>query len=120
MTKVAVYHDSADLELMSYRAVSGRKQAMGRTAGEALDALASQLPQEETGTLVIVRNLGPDQFFSAEQRSRLDELTELRRKAIAANSRLTAHDEAKLEQLVDAELRAATRRATALFHDMTG
>jgi hypothetical protein len=120
MTKVAVYHDSADLELMSYRAVSGRKQAMGRTAGEALDALASQLPQEETGPLVIVRKMGPDQFFSAEQRSRLEELTELRRKAIAANSRLAAHDEAELEQLVDAELRAATRRATALFHDLTG
>jgi hypothetical protein len=32
-------------ELMSYRAVSGRKQAMGRTAGEALNALASQLPR---------------------------------------------------------------------------
>jgi hypothetical protein len=44
----------------------------------------------------------------------------LRREAIAANFRLAAHDEAELEQLVDAELRAATRRATALFHDLTG
>ena len=39
MTKVAVYHESADPESMPFRAVSGRNQAMGRTAGEALDAL---------------------------------------------------------------------------------
>ena len=57
MTKVAVYHESADPGLMPYRAVSGRNQAMGRTAGEALDALASQLPQEDAETLVIVRNM---------------------------------------------------------------
>jgi hypothetical protein len=33
---------------------------------------------------------------------------------------MAAHDEAELDQLVDAERRAATRRATALFHDLTG
>ncbi len=37
MTKVAVYHESADPGSMPYRASSGRNQAMGRTAGEALD-----------------------------------------------------------------------------------
>ena len=55
MTKVAISHESTDPELMPYRAVSGRNQAMGRTAGEALDALASQLPREDAETLVIVR-----------------------------------------------------------------
>jgi hypothetical protein len=119
MTKVAVYYGSADPELMPYRAVSGRNQAMGRTAGEALDALALQLPQEDAETLVIVRNMSADRFFNAEQRSRLEELTALRRKAIAGNSQLTELEEAELEQLVDAELRAATERATALFHDLT-
>ncbi len=119
MTRVAVYHESADPELMPYRAMSGRNQAMGRTAGEALDALSSQLPSKDAETLVIARNMSPDRFFSDEQRSRLEELTALRRKAIAATSRLTAHEEAELEQLVDAELRAATKRATVLFHDLT-
>ena len=42
----------------------------------------------------------------------------LRREAIAGNSLLTAQEEAELEQLVDSEVRAATERATALFHDM--
>src|SRR5208337_600013 len=111
MTRVAVYHESADPESMPHRAVSGRNQAMGRTAGEALDALAAQLPQEDADTLVIVRNMSPDRFFSAEQRRRLEELMALRREAIAGNSLLTAQQEAELEQLVDAEVRAATERA---------
>ena len=118
MTKIAVYHEPADPELMPFRAVSGPNQAMGRTAGEALDALASQLSQEDTETLVIVRNLKPDRFFTAGQRSRLEELTALRREAVAGNSRLTAPEEAELEELVDTELRAATERATALLHDL--
>jgi len=100
MTKVAIYHESADPESMPYRTVSGRNQAMGRTASEALDALAEQLPQEDAGTLVIVRNMSPDRFFSAEQRRRLEELMALRHEAIAGNSPLTADEEAELEQLV--------------------
>ncbi len=118
MPKVAVYHESADPALLPYRAVSGRNQAMGRTAGEALDALASQLPQTHFETLVIVGKMSPDQFFSAEQRSRLQELMALRGEAIAGNSSLTAREEAELEGLVDAELRAATQRAEALSHDL--
>jgi hypothetical protein len=118
MTKVAVYHESTDPESMLYRAVAGRNQAMGRTAGEALDALASQLPREATDTLVIVRNLSPDRFFNAEQRSRLEELMALRREAIAGNSPMTAQEEAELKLLVDAKVRAATERARALFLDL--
>jgi hypothetical protein len=67
---------------------------------------------------VIVRNMSPDRFFSAAQRRRLEELMALRRQAIAGNSLLTAQEEAELEQLVDAEVRAATERATALFRDL--
>lgn len=119
MTKIALYHESADPQLMPYRAVSGRNQARGRTPGEALDALASQLPHESAETLVIVRNLKPDRFFSAEQRSRLEALTAMRRDALDGNLPLTALEAAELEQLVDAELRASTQRATALFHDLS-
>jgi len=48
----------------------------------------------------------------------LEELMALRREAIARNSIWTAQQEAELEQLVDAEVRAATDRARALFGDM--
>jgi hypothetical protein len=118
MTKVAVYHESADREAMAFRAVSGRNQAMGRTPGEALDALASQLSREDSDNFVIVRSMSPDRFFDAAQRSRLESLMALKREAIAGNARLTALEEAELEQLVDAEVRATTDRAAALFHEL--
>ena len=59
MTKVTVSKDNADTDKAGYRAVTARNQAVGRTAGEALDALASQLPTEDTGTLIIVRRPRP-------------------------------------------------------------
>jgi hypothetical protein len=119
MTRVAVFHDPADAESMPYRAVSGRNQAMGRTAGEALDALASRLPRDDADTFVIVRSMSPDRFFSTEQRRRLETLMTLRHEAIAGNASLSAQEEAELEQLVDAEVRAATERARALLDDLT-
>ena len=119
MTRVAVYHESTDPGAMPFRAVSGKNQAMGRTAGEALDALAAQLPREDADTLVVVRNMGPDRFFGTAERGRLEELMASRREAVAGKSVMTAREEAELEGLVDAEIRAATERAKALFHDLS-
>jgi hypothetical protein len=119
MIKVAVYRESPGVEPMPFRAISGKAQAMGRTAGEALDALALQLPSQEAETLVILRNMSPDRFFGAGPRSRLEELVALRREALAGHAVMTEQEEAELEQLVDAELRAATERATALHRDLS-
>lgn len=118
MTKVAVSHEPGSAESMPYRAVAGRNQAMGRTAGEALDALAAQLPVEDAQTLVIVRDLKPDRFFDADQRRRLTELMALRAEVLAGRATWNREDEAELERLVDAELRAATERAEALARDL--
>jgi hypothetical protein len=72
MTKVALLSEHADET--TFRAVSARNQAVGRTAGEALDALTTQLTPEDAETLIIVRSLVPDRFFTGEQRQRLQEL----------------------------------------------
>lgn len=118
MTQVSLIHDVVDPETMPYRAVAGRVQAMGRTAGEALDALAARLEPEDAKTLVIVRNLTADRHFTIEQRQRLEQLMSLRRHARDGHSAWTQDDEAELEQLVDAELRAATERAEALCREL--
>jgi hypothetical protein len=97
-------------EKNSYRAVAGEKESTGRTAGEALDALAAQLAEEESGTLVIVQQHRADEFFNATQQKRLGELLRLR----AAGSLLPA-DEQELASLIDAELDGARRRAGALL-----
>jgi hypothetical protein len=118
MTKVAVLSESVDAESMPYRAVSGRNQAMGRTAGEALDALTALLPKEDAETLVIVRDLKADRFFSAEQRRRMTELMALRTEVRFGRASWSNEDEADLERLVDAELRAAMERAEALAREL--
>ncbi len=74
MTRVTVLRDDADADQAAYRAVGGKAQAAGRTAGEAVNALAARLPEDEGGTLIIVRDLRPDRFFTIEQRRRLEEL----------------------------------------------
>ncbi len=51
MTKVAILPIPTEKGEVSYRAVAGDRQSHGRTAGEALDALTTQLSDEEASTL---------------------------------------------------------------------
>src|SRR5262245_49764939 len=103
---------------MAFRAVTISNQAMGRTAGEALNALTTQLPSQETDTLIIVRNLAPDRFFTAALRQQLDRLMASWRWARDAGECLFAAEQAELEQLIDGEVRAATERAAGLVHEL--
>jgi hypothetical protein len=118
MTKVAMFQENAGADEMPFRAVTVRNQAMGRTAGEALDALTTLLRNEETDTLIIVRNLGPDRFFTAEQRHQLEQLMARWRSARDAGESLSDAEKAELERLIDAEVHAATERASALLHEL--
>ena len=47
MTKVAILPVVDDGGGLSFRAVAGDRQSLGRTAGEALDALNAQFPRGE-------------------------------------------------------------------------
>ena len=119
MTKVIVLREGTGAEGATYRAVAGANQSMGRTAGEALDALTTQLSQEDADTLIIVRNLRPDRFFDAEQRQRLEHLMARWHAARDAGTPLPPDEQAELERLVDAELSATTQRAAAMRGDST-
>jgi len=107
MTTITILPEKAD----SYRALAGDKESTGHTAGEALDALTSQLAEDESGTLIIVQNHKVDEFFSAAQQERLAALMQQRR---AGN--LSTEDESELESLIEAELDGARRRAEALLN----
>lgn len=106
MTTITILPEQKD----RYRALSGDKESTGRTAGEALDALTSQLTAEATATLVILQTHKPDQFFNAAQQQRLTELMQLRE----AGS-LTTEEESELEDLVGAELDGARERAKGII-----
>ncbi|HEX6985751.1 MAG TPA: hypothetical protein VF170_10250 [Planctomycetaceae bacterium] len=118
MTLVAILPEPTD-DGVAYRAIAGTKQSLGKTAGEALDALTNQLPEEESGTLVVVQSQQPDQYFTAEQRRRLTELMDRWRAARDLSSSLPADEQAELDALADAELRASAARAAALARDLS-
>jgi hypothetical protein len=103
----------------TYRAIAGTRQSTGRTPGAALDALTPQLSEAETGTLVIVQQLRPDRFFTAEQQQRLAELMQRWRTARDQHTTLPPEEQAELEALVEAELRGATERAAAMVRGLT-
>src|SRR5579864_9510768 len=111
MTKVAILPIPTDKGVVSFRAVAGDKRSEGATAGQALDALTAQLSEEETRTLVIVQSGRPDRFFNAAQQQRLADLMACWRAAQKTGQQLKAEEQAELDALVEAELRASAARA---------
>ncbi|BAY16866.1 hypothetical protein NIES21_27000 [Anabaenopsis circularis NIES-21] len=65
----------------SYRAIAEDKHSVGKTAGQALDALNAQLDEIEFSALLIIQSFRLDSFFNAEQQERLSELMNLWRLA---------------------------------------
>lgn len=113
MTKVAILPEPAAEGKTVYRAVAGARHAVAKTVGAALDALTAQLPPEETGTLVVVQNHRPDQFFTLQQQQRLQELMGRWRVARDSGNALSSSEQSELNALVDAEVQASGERASA-------
>lgn len=119
MTTVAILPISNDIGEKSYRAIAGNKQSVGKTAGQALDALTAQLGETEFSALLVIQSFRPDPFFSADQQKRLSELMSLWRAARDRGQALPPEQQAELDTLVDAELRAATARTAALMQQVS-
>lgn len=115
MTTVAILPISAPGGEKSYRAIAGDKQSVGKTAGQALDALTAQLGKTEFSALLVIQSFHPDSFFTAEQQERLSELMSLWRLARDQGQALPPERQAELDTLVEAELRAATARTAVLM-----
>jgi hypothetical protein len=118
MTTVAILPVSDASGERIYRAVAGDKQSTGKTAGEALDALTAQLESDEFSTLLIIQSFRPDWFFSTEQQQRLSKLMNLWRTARDQGQSLPLEQQAELDSLVEAELKAATARTAALVQQL--
>ncbi len=118
MTTISILPEISGPAGTTYRAVAGKSQSVGRTPGEALDALTAQLPDSEASTLVVVQQMRPDRFFTEQQQQRLAELMAKWRAARDAGTPWPAEDQSELNSLVDAELQAATERAAALLRQL--
>ncbi|WP_448265875.1 hypothetical protein [Nostoc sp. DSM 114159] len=115
MTTVAILPTRDASGEKSYRAIAGDKHSVGKTAGQALDALTAQLGEIEFSALLVIQSFLPDAFFSAQQQERLSELMRLWRSARDRGQELLPEQQAQLDDLVEAELRAATARTGALM-----
>jgi hypothetical protein len=114
MTTVAILSTSDANGQTIYRAIAGDKQSVGKTAGQALDALTLQLGDEDSSsTMLVIQSFRPDPFFSAQQQ-RLSELMSLWQTAQSQGQELSQGQQSELDSLVEAELKAAAARSAAL------
>jgi hypothetical protein len=115
MATITVIPDDPRSTSAPYRAVAGDKQAVGATAGEAIDGLKAKLGNPQGTTLVIIQEMSPDALFTAEQRDRLAELMAMWRAARDAGNHLASEEQCELDAFVEAEVRAAGERAAQLL-----
>jgi hypothetical protein len=113
MTSVQILPIPGERGGIQFHAVSGEQRADAETAGQALDAISLLLPRNETA-VVVVQPFVEDEFFTASQSTRLNELMASWRQCRDAGTGLAAAEQAELEALVEAELVGAARRSAAL------
>ncbi|MEP7342053.1 MAG: hypothetical protein ABI977_30255 [Acidobacteriota bacterium] len=101
-----------------WRAATDGKEAIGKTAGEALDGLTTQLNKGRNGLFVLYEQWQPDEFFTAVQQQRLSELMARWRIARDADQSLAVQEQKELEELVEAELLASAKRAERVAREM--
>jgi hypothetical protein len=118
MTTVSILPEPLPASGKRYRAIAGTQQSVGNTPGEALDAITSQMNDQESGTLLVVQQMRPDRFFTEEQQRRLADLMARWRVARDQGTTLPSDEQGELEQLVAAELEGATRRAAAMLDQL--
>jgi hypothetical protein len=111
MTTIAIFPVPSDEGVVSFCAVAGDRRGVGKTAGQALDAVAAALSSDQPGPLVVVRREASDDLFTDQQQQRLQELMRRWRSARDSGTKLPPEEQAELNTLVDSELRAAGERA---------
>ena len=107
MTPIAIRTENTEADEPRFRAIAGNRQSVGRTRGEALDALTADWGYDIQETTVLIQRFQPDEYFTAAQYCRMQEL-------LARRATLAAEERAELETLIDAELDATVARTERL------
>lgn len=119
MTSVAILPITNPDGQTAYQAISGDHRAIGKTAGEALDALHAQLPELTPAPFLLLQSFQGDRFFSTAQQTRLAQLMNQWRTEREQDQTLETTEQTELEDLIDAELEGAIARSIALFGENT-
>ena len=108
MSAIAIRAEHREAGIPQFRAIAGQHQSVGRTMGEALDALTAGWGDDVQETTIFIQRLRPDAYFTAAQYHRMQEL-------LARRATLTAAERTELENLIDAELAATVARTESLI-----
>ncbi len=103
MSSIAIRTDQKETGERRFRAIAGDRQSLGRTMGEALDALTAEWGDSIQETVVLIHRFQPDQYFTQAQYDRMQDLLDRR-------SALTPEERRELEALIDAEVDATVAR----------
>lgn len=107
MAPIAVRPDAQSEGERRFRAVAGERQSVGRTMGEALDALVAESGGVLEETAVFIQCFRADAYFTEAQQLRMREL-------LGRRDSLSAGERGELEALLDAELDATVARTGGL------
>ena len=100
-----------------FSAVSGKYKSVGKTIGEAIDALEKQ-SATEPNSIIYIQDFQPDEFFTAKQQQRLSELMQKWRDARDHNLSFSAEDQRELEKLIDKELEGSAKRSAQIAENL--
>jgi hypothetical protein len=107
-TVIRIEAESQGVPEERFRAVAGSRKSVGRTAGEALDALlASEKGAGIESSAILIQRFVPDAYFTLAQYDRLQHL-------LGHRESLSEAESAELDVLIDAELEATIARAEGL------
>src|SRR5436305_3197540 len=109
MTGVTIHKEGIGKGQPRFRAIAGEAESLGRTMGEALDALTAGWGDNVRETAVLIQKVGPDAHFSQAQHDRMHRL-------LSRRESLMPRERSELEALIDAELDATIARTDSLVH----
>jgi len=117
MTAVTIVRENTEPgDEPRFRAIAGNSSNgdyVGKTAGEALDALTKQLGGPDDSSIIVVQQMRPDHFFTSEQINRLQSLI-----SRSKTSALTPDEQAELGALISEELQASALRVSAVADEL--
>lgn len=112
MTTIEILPIHSNEQIM-YQARCGTIAATGLTPGQALDSTLQSLSGVGS-TFVILQQFNPDEFFTQQQQTRLNELMEHFHQSQATGNPFCAVHKQELENLVEAEFKAAISRSAKI------
>src|SRR5260370_37882458 len=109
MASIAIHPEPGERGEPRFRAIAGDHQSVGRTMGEALDALTADWGDDVPETAVLIQRFQPDPYFTQAQHNRMQEL-------LSRRASLTPAERTELDARIDADLAATIAPTDRLVH----